>query len=214
MINSLIKILIADDHAVVRKGMKEIVSDTGDITVTGEASTGQEALAKISKNEYDVVVLDIAMPGLNGIDILKEIKKENSDLPVLMLSIYPEEQYAMRALKAGASGYLTKKSAPEELVGAIRKAYCGGKYVSSALGEKLVFYLEAEKERSPHEILSDREYQVMIMLAEGKKLKDIANDLFISEKTVSSYRSRILEKMRMKNNTELIRYALKNSLIY
>ena len=131
-----------------------------------------------------------------------------------MLSIYPEEQYAVRALKAGASGYLTKKSAPEELVLAIRKAYRGGKYVGSTLGEKLVSYLEAEEERPPHETLSDREYQVMIMLAEGKRLTDIAKELFISEKTVSSYRSRVLEKMRMKNNTELTRYALKYSLIY
>jgi len=154
------------------------------------------------------------MPDLNGIDSLKEIKRENPELPVLMLSIYPEEQYAVRALKAGASGYLTKKSAPEELVGAIRKAYYGGKHVSSALGEKLVSYLEAEEERPPHETLSDREYQVMIMLAEGKRLTDIANELFISEKTVSSYRSRVLEKMRMKNNTELTRYALEHSLIY
>jgi len=209
----MIRILIADDHSIVREGLKQIVADTNNITVTGEAGTGQEALAKMSKNKYDVVVLDIAMPGLSGLDVLKEIKRENPELPVIMLTIYPEEQYAVRAFKSGASGYLTKKSAPEELVKAIRKVYKGGKYVNPALGEKLAFHLEAEKEKPLHETLSDREYQVMIMFAEGKRLKGIAEELFLSEKTVSTYRSRILEKMNLTSNTELARYAIENDLL-
>ena len=209
----MIKILIVDDHAVVRKGMKEIVDDADDITVAGEASNGQEALAAISKDKYDLVVLDIAMPSLSGIDTIKEIKKENPELPVLMLSIYPEEQYALRAIKAGASGYLTKKAVPKELITAIRKVYSGGKYISPVFAEKIAFYVQAEEEKPPHETLSDREYQIMIMLAEGKRLKDIAAELFLSDKTVSSYRSRTFEKMRLKNNSELILYAIDHSLI-
>jgi len=208
----MIRILIADDHAVVRQGLIQIVSDTSDIVVSDEAINGREVLAKISKNKYDVVVLDIGMPDFSGLDILNEIKKEYPKLPVLMLSIYPEEQYAVRALKAGASGYLTKKVAPEELIRAIRKVYSGGKYVTSTLAETLAVSL-VKGEKPPHESLSDREFQVMTMLAEGKRLKDIAKALFISEKTVSSYKSRIFEKMRMKSNAELIRYAIKYGLI-
>ncbi|MBW1751810.1 MAG: response regulator transcription factor [Deltaproteobacteria bacterium] len=208
----MIRILIADDHAVVRQGLIQIVSDTSDIVVSDEASNGREVLAKISKNKYDVVVLDVAMPDFSGLDILNEIKRENPELPVLMLSIYPEEQYAVRALKAGASGYLTKKVAPKELIRAIRKVYSGGKYVTSTLAERLAFYL-AEDEKPPHESLSDREFQVMLMLAEGKRVKDIAKALFISDKTVSSYKSRIFEKMRVISNAELTRYAIKHGLI-
>ena len=186
--------------------------NTSDIVVSDEASNGREVLAKISKNKYDVVVLDVGMPDFSGLDILNEIKKENPKLPVLMLSIYPEEQYAVRALKAGASGYLTKKVAPEELIRAIRKVYSGGKYVTSTLAETLAFSL-VKGEKPPHESLSDREFQVMSMLAEGKRIKDIAKALFISEKTVSSYKSRIFVKMRMKSNAELTRYAIKHGLI-
>jgi DNA-binding NarL/FixJ family response regulator len=208
----MIRILIADDHAVVRQGLIQIVSDTSDIVVSDEASNGREVLTKTSKNKYDVVVLDIAMPDINGLDILNEIKKQNPELPVLMLSIYPEEQYALRALKAGASGYLTKKVAPKELIGAIRKVYSGGKYITSTLAERLAFYL-AEGEKPPHESLSDREFQVMFMIAEGKRIKDIATALFISHKTVSSYKSRIFEKMGITSNAELTRYAIKHGLI-
>jgi two-component system, NarL family, invasion response regulator UvrY len=208
----MIRILIADDHAVVRQGLIQIVSDTSDIVVSDEASNGREVLTKTSKNKYDVVVLDIAMPDINGLDILNEIKKQNPELPVLMLSIYPEEQYALRALKAGASGYLTKKVAPKELIGAIRKVYSGGKYITSTLAERLAIYL-AEGEKPPHENLSDREFQVMFMIAEGKRIKDIAKTLFISHKTVSSYKSRIFEKMGMTSNAELTRYAIKHGLI-
>ena len=208
----MIRILIADDHTVVRQGLIQIVSDTSDIVVSDEASNGREVLAKISKNKYDVVVLDIAMPDFSGLEILNEIKRENPELPVLMLSIYPEEQYAVRALKAGASGYLTKKVAPKELIQAIRKVYSGGKYITSTLAERLAFYL-TEDEKPPHECLSDREFQVMLMIAEGKRVKDIAETLFISGKTVSSYKSRIFEKMRMTSNAELTRYAIKHGLI-
>ena len=208
----MIRILIADDHAVVRQGLIQIVSDTSDIVVCDEASDGREALAKISKNKYDVVVLDIAMPDFSGLDILNEIKKEKPELPVLMLSIYPEEQYAVRALKAGASGYLTKKVAPKELIRAIRKVYGGGKYVTSTLAERLAFYL-AEDEKPLHDSLSDREFQVMLMLTKGKRIKEIAEVLFISDKTVSSYKSRIFAKMGMTSNAELTRYAIKHGLI-
>ena len=208
----MIRILIADDHAVVRQGLIQIVSDTSDIVVSDEASNGREVLAKISKNKYDVVVLDVGLPDFSGLDILNEIKRENPELPVLMLSIYPEEQYAVRALKAGASGYLTKKVAPKELIRAIRKVYSGGKYITSTLAEKMALYL-ADDEKPPHENLSDREFQVMFMLAEGKRVKDIAKVLFISDKTVSSYKSRIFGKMKMTSNAELIRYAIKHKLI-
>lgn len=209
----MIKILIADDHTVVRAGLKQIVEDIDDMTVTGEASDGHEVLAKIAKDNYDVVVLDISMPGPNGLDILKQIKRENPKLPVLILSMHPEEQYAVRALKAGANGYLTKESASQEMIAAIQKVYAGGKYVSPSLAEKLAFNLEVEREKPLHETLSDREYQVMIKIAQGKKVKDIAEELFLSEKTISTYRSRILEKMGMEKNEELIRYASNNHLI-
>jgi DNA-binding NarL/FixJ family response regulator len=209
----MIKLLMADDHTVVREGLKQIVADTNDIVVTGEASDGREVLAKVSKEDYDVVILDISMPGPGGLEILKQLKRENPELPILILSIYPEEQYATRALKAGASGYLTKESAPDELIMAIQTAYNGKKYVSSFLAEKLAHDLEIDTEILRHEKLSDREFQIMIMISEGKRLKDIAMELYLSDKTITTYRSRILEKMRMKNNSELTRYAIENNLI-
>jgi len=209
----MIKILIADDHAIVREGLKQIISETSDMTVADEAIDGHEVLNKALRNDYDVVVLDITMPGINGLDVLKQIKAQKPKLPILVLSVHPEEQYAVRVLRAGASGYLTKESAPDELIAAIRKAYDGGKYVSSSLAEKLAFDLEVEREKPLHETLSDREYQVMINIAQGKKVKDIAEELFLSEKTISTYRSRILEKMRMEKNEELVRYAINNHLI-
>jgi len=209
----MIKILIADDHPVVRKGLKEIIEDIPDMAVRGEASTGQETLEKVRKSDFDIVVLDISMPGGNGLDILKQLKDEKPELSVLVLSMYPEEQYAVRVLRAGASGYLTKESAPEELIAAIRKASKGGKYISSSLAEKLAFDLEIDAERPLHETLSDREYQVMRMIASGKTGKEIGEELFLSVKTISTYRSRILEKMKMKSSTELTHYALKNGLV-
>ena len=209
----MIKILIADDHPVVRKGLKEIIEVTPDMMVGDEASNGQEALEKVRKSDFDVVLLDISMPGRSGLDILKELKSEKPELAVLILSMHPEEQYAVRVLKAGASGYLTKESAPDELVAAIRKASTGRKYVSSSLAEKLALYLEIDDERPLHETLSDREYEVMRMIASGKTISEIAKKLFLSVKTISTYRSRILEKMRMKSNAELTHYAIKNRLV-
>ena len=210
----MLKILIADDHAIVRQGLKQIVTETPDMVVSGEASNGQELLSKIKENDYDVVVLDITMPGRDGIDVLKQLRSERPELPILMLSIHPEEQYALRALKAGASGYLTKESAPDELVVAIRKVSRGGKYISSSLAEKLAFELEVGREQAPHETLSDREYHVMCLIASGKTVMEIAQELSLSEKTISTYRSRILEKMKMKNNAELTYYAIKNQLVH
>jgi two-component system invasion response regulator UvrY len=203
----MIKILIADDHAIVRSGLKQIVDDTPDIEVAGEAIDGRELLAKLAKDKYDVVVLDISMPGQNGIDVLRQIKSLYPELPVLILSMHPEEQYAVRALRAGAAGYLTKESATGELISAIRKIYKGGNYVSAGLAEKLALDLIVDTSKPPHEILSDREFQVLRMIAGGKTIKDIAAALFLSPKTVSTYRSRILEKMRLKNNEDLIRYG-------
>jgi DNA-binding NarL/FixJ family response regulator len=209
----MIKILIADDHSIVREGLKQIVADTSDMIVTDEASDGHEVLALLSKNTYDVVVLDIAMPGPTGLEILKQIKRKSPKFPVLILSVHPEEQYAIRALKAGASGYLTKESAPDELITAIRKISTGGKYITSSLAEKLAFELEADSEKPPHKTLSDREFEVMCMIAKGKTTKDIAEELYLSPKTVSTYRSRILEKMKLKSNGGLTHYAINNRLI-
>ncbi len=209
----MIRILIGDDHAIVREGLKQILAETSDMAVAGEAANGQEVLEQVSKNDWDLLLLDIAMPGRGGMDILKQLRSERPELPVLMLSMYPEEQYAVRALKAGASGYLTKESAPEELIAAIRKVSQGGKYVSSSLAEKLAVYLETDHEKPVHELLSDREYQVMLMIASGKTVKQIADELSLSVKTISTYRSRTLRKMGMKNNAELTYYAIKHALV-
>ena len=209
----MIRILIGDDHAIVREGLKQILAETSDMAVAGEAANGQEVLEQVSKNDWDLLLLDIAMPGRAGMDILKQLRSERPELPVLMLSMYPEEQYAVRALKAGASGYLTKESAPEELIAAIRKVSQGGKYVSSSLAEKLAVYLETDHEKPVHELLSDREYQVMAMIASGKTVKQIADELSLSVKTISTYRSRTLRKMEMKNNAEITYYAIKHALV-
>jgi len=209
----MMKILIADDHAVVREGLKQILSESSEMVVTAEASTGPEVLEEIGKDDFDLVVLDIAMPGRGGLDILKEIKNKKPRLPVLILSMYPEEQYAVRVLKAGASGYMTKESAPHELVKAIQQISKGKKYVSPSLAEKLALDLEITTGRPLHESLSDREYQVMCMIASGKTLKEIAEQLSLSIKTISTYRSRILEKMNMKSNAELTHHAIKNRLV-
>jgi len=209
----MIKIFIADDHAIVREGLKQIVAETTDMAVTDEADTGHEVLEKVSENDYDVLVLDITMPGLNGLDALKQLRNQRPDLPVLVLSIHPEEQYAVRVLRAGASGYLTKESAPDELISAIRKVSMGGKYVTPSLAEKLASDLVADGKKPLHETLSDREYQVLCMIASGKTVTEIAEELFLSEKTISTYRSRILEKMKMKTNAELIHYAIKHGLV-
>jgi DNA-binding NarL/FixJ family response regulator len=209
----MIKVLIADDHTIVREGLKQIVNETCDIAVADEARNGQEVLDKINKQQFDVIVLDISMPGLNGIEILKQIRSHNAKLPVLILSIYPEEQYAVRVLRAGASGYMTKESAPDELINAIRTVSLGGKYITHSIAEKLALAIEENTHVTLHEILSDREFQVLKLIASGNTVKKIAAQLCLSEKTISTYRSRILEKMKMKNTAELMHYAIQHGLI-
>ena len=209
----MLNILVADDHTIVREGLKQILSGVPDIIVAGEASDGNQALNQVYNGDYDLVLLDIAMPGISGLDVLKQLKTEKPDLPILMLSMYPEEQYAVRTLKAGASGYLTKESAPEELIAAIRKVCAGGKYVTSSLAEKLALYLKADFEKPAHEHLSDREYQVVLMIASGKTVSQIATELSLSVKTISTNRSRALSKMGMKTNAELTYYAIKHGLV-
>ncbi len=209
----MIKILIADDHPIVRQGLKQILLEESDVKVLGEAQNSHEVLNFVQKQNWDVVILDITMPGRGGLDVLKELKQQRPKLPVLILSMHPEDQYAVRALKAHASGYLTKDSAPEELVKAIRKILRGGKYISPTLAEKLAFDLETETEKPLHETLSDRESQVMLMIASGKTVSQIAEELSLSVKTIGTYRARILEKMKMKTNAELMHYVFKNKLI-
>ena len=209
----MIKLLIADDHPIVREGLKQIIRNAPDIIISGEANDGIEVLSKIKKENYDVILLDISMPRKNGIEILNEIRKEKIKSRILILSIHPEEQYAMRALKAGAYGYLTKDSVPNELISAIRKVSMGEKYISLSLAEKLVDNLRVGLDKIPHEVLSNREYQVMLLLASGKSMQEIAKELFLSVKTVSTYKTRILKKMKMKNTFEIIYYAIKNKLI-
>jgi two-component system, NarL family, invasion response regulator UvrY len=209
----MIKILIADDHPIVRQGLRQILADIPDMEVAGEAANAQETLDQVRVGGWDVLVLDITMPDRSGFDILKELKLEQPQLPVLVLSIHAEEQLAVRVLKAGASGYLTKENAPNELVKAICKVVSGGKYISPALAESLAFGLEADSTRLRHETLSDREFQVAQMIASGKTLAEIAQELSLSAKTVSTYRTRLLEKMNLTTNAEIIRYALENGLI-
>jgi DNA-binding NarL/FixJ family response regulator len=209
----MIKVLIADDHPIVRQGLRQILSDVPDMAVTGEAINGQETLDQVRAGGWDVLVLDITMPDHSGLDILKELKLEQPQLPVLVLSIHAEEQLAVRVLKAGASGYLTKENAPAELIKAIRKVVSGGKYISPALAESLAFGLDTTANRPRYETLSDREFQVMQFIANGKTLAEIADTLSLSAKTVSTYRTRLLEKMKLKTNAEIIRYAIENGLI-
>jgi DNA-binding NarL/FixJ family response regulator len=207
------RILIADDHAVVRRGLKQILAEAFKRSVFGEATNSQEALDSVSKEPWDVVILDLTMPGRSGLDILKEIKRERPKLPVIILSMHPEDQFAIRLLKAGASGYMTKESAPEELVGAVKKAVAGGRYVSLALAEKLASLIVHDPHAAPHESLSDREFHILRMIASGKAVGVIARDLSLSVKTVSTYRARLLEKMSMSNNSELVHYAFQNQLV-
>ena len=209
----MVRILVADDHSVVREGIKQILAGQEDMVVEDEAGSGQEVLCKVTKNDFDLVLLDISMPGKSGLEVLEEIKVIQPKLPVLILSMHPEEQYAVRMLRAGAAGYLTKASAPQELISAIRKVSKGGKYVTVSLAEKLAFELDAGAEKPRHERLSNREYQVMLMLASGQSVSEVAEELCLSAKTISTYRMRILEKMDMKKNAELTLYAVKNNLI-
>jgi two-component system invasion response regulator UvrY len=208
----MLRVVVVDDHAVVREGLKRIISESPNMSVAGEASGGNEAIEVVNKTPCDAVVLDITMPDRSGMDVLKQIHNENPRLPVIVLSIHSEDQYAIRSLRAGAAGYLTKETAPSKLIEAIRKVVRGGKYVSPSLAEKLVFDLDREG-KQPHELLSDREYQVLCMIASGKTVSVIAVDLKLSVKTVSTYRARILEKLDMANNAELTRYAIKAGLV-
>lgn len=209
----MIKVLIADDHPVVRAGMKQILAEDPQIDVAFEASSGGEVLDTIKTNDLDVLVLDISMPGSSGVDLLQKIKNSGCTAPVLFMSIYPEDQFAVRLLKSGASGYLTKESAPDKLVSAVRKVAAGGRYISATLAEILADNLAGAYERPAHETLSNREYQIFCMLAGGKSVSEAADELSLSVKTVSTYRSRILEKMNMSKNAEFTYYAIKLGLI-
>lgn len=209
----MIKVLIADDHSILRDGLMKILKEESDIEITGEASNHAEVLVAISQCMPDIVVLDISMPGRNGLDTLKEIKSIYSHMRVLMLSMHPEDRYAVRAIKAGASGYVSKQSATEELVNAIRMVHSGRKYISHTLAEKLATYSNTELEKPAHELLSDRELEVLCKIASGKTIEEIAGDLSLSPSTIATFRARLLKKLQLKLNTELTSYALKNQLI-
>ncbi|MGA2974797.1 MAG: response regulator transcription factor [Spirochaetia bacterium] len=209
----MIRILVVDDHSVVRKGLIQIVTDSPGMEVAGEASSGQEALELVRSHPFDVVILDIAMPGRSGLDILRELKAENPALKMLVLSMYSEEQYAIRSLRDGASGYLTKGCPPEELIQAIQIIATGKRYITPSIADRLAAYVEDSSRQLPHETLSDREMQVLVLIGSGKKVSEIAEELNLSFKTVSTYRSRILIKMGMETNAQLIRYALQHSLV-
>ncbi|MNR96005.1 Response regulator UvrY [compost metagenome] len=210
---NLIKVLIADDHAIVREGLKQILADTKDIVVAGHAENGIEAIKLSREGACQVLLLDISMPDRSGIEVLKQVKKESPKIAVLMLSMHREDQYAIRSLKAGASGYLNKQSAPAELVNAIRQVAAGRKYISAALAQELANQISDDHETPLHETLSDREYQTLTMIASGKTVSDIANELVLSVKTISMYRSRLLQKMKLRHNAELTHYAIKNHLV-
>jgi two-component system invasion response regulator UvrY len=209
----MIKVLIADDHALIRKGLKQLLDDTDDMRVTGEAENGMQAIRMVEESVFDVVLLDISMPDKHGIDVLKQLKINQPQLPVLMLSMHPEEQYALRSMKAGAAGYLNKQSAPLQLVTAIRQVSIGKKYISTELAEQLADGLSQGYQELLHQTLSNREYQTLCLMASGKKLSEMAEIMTLSPKTVSVYRSRLLEKMKLKNNAEAIHYAISNHLI-
>jgi DNA-binding NarL/FixJ family response regulator len=209
----MIKILIADDHAIVREGLRKIVAIDSQMSVVGEAENGSQLLNLIRETPADVVILDMSMPGRNGLETLKDLKRSNPSLPVIVLSMYPANQYAVRALRAGAAGYMTKESAPEELVTAIKKVCQGGKYITFEVGELLANHVITKTANEPHKSLSDREFQVFIMLAAGKTVGQIAGELSLSGKTVSAHRAKIIEKMGVTTNAELIRYALEHNLM-
>ena len=209
----MIRVLLADDHAIVRAGLKEILADTGDIEVAGEATNGQEVLARVSAQDFDVAVLDMSMPGRNGIELIKLVKREKPKLRILILSMHSEEQYAVRALKAGASGYLSKNSAADELVAAIRRIAAGGAYVTPETAERLALGAAPRAETAAHTLLSDREFQVFRMIVRGASVSEIARELSLSVKTISTHKTRIMDKMGLANPAELIRYALEHRLL-
>jgi two-component system, NarL family, invasion response regulator UvrY len=209
----MIRILVADDHAIVRHGLRQILTQAPEITQIGEAKNAEEISALLRTQQWEMVMLDLALPDKNGLEVLKDIKREHPKLPVLILSMHPEDLYALRVLKAGAAGYLTKESAPEELLIAIRKVLSGGRYISAQLAEQLVFDLGTDSNKPLHEALSDREYQVLCLIASGKTISQVADQLAISVKTASTYRTRILEKMKMRTNAELTHYGIQQKLV-
>ena len=209
----MIRVLVADDHTIVREGLKQILAKSGDLLVAGEAANGNDVLKMVREQLWDVLVTDMSMPGRNGIELIKLVKEARPKLPVLVLSMYGEEQYAVRVIRAGASGYLNKESASEQLVAAIRKVAAGGVYVSAAVSETLFHNLRGDTAATPHEQLSDREFQILRLIAMGKSSTEIAAELVLSPKTVSTHKTRILEKMHMSNQAELIRYAIEHKLV-
>lgn len=208
-----LRVLIADDHAIVREGLKRILADAPELRVAGEAADGTEAIRLVREERWDVLLLDISMPGANGLEVLRAVKEVAPKLPVLILTMYPEDQYAVRMLKAGAAGYLTKEGAPQQLVSAIRKVASGGKYISPAVAEKLAWELERKRHPGTHEDLSNREFEILRLIASGKTVSQIAQDLHLSVKTVSTYRMRLLMKLNMKSNAQLTHYAIKGGLV-
>lgn len=212
--HGILRVLIADDHAIVREGLKQIISGSSNIVVAAEAENGQQAIQKVRSGGFDVLLLDISMPDRNGIDVLKQVKKEFPALAVLMLTMHREDQYAIRAIKAGASGYLTKQSAPAELINALHEVAAGRKYITAALAQELANQIGGgDLGKLRHELLSDREYQTLVMIASGKTVGEIAAELALSVKTISMYRSRLLQKMRMRHNAELTHYAIRHRLV-
>ena len=209
----MIQVLIADDHAVVREGIKRILADTNDIVVTGEAGDGKELMSKIARGGWDVVLMDLAMPGTSGLEVLQDIRKQNPQLAVLVLSMYPEDQYAVRTLAAGASGYVHKGSPPEQLISAIRTVAGGQRYITTEVAQSLASHVDVVSSKPAHEMLSNREYQVLCAIASGKSVSDIARDLSLSVKTVSTYRARLLEKLGLRHNAEITRYAIERNLV-
>jgi len=207
-----LRILIVDDHPIVRQGLRQTLADAADICEIGEAAHGPQAIDLVRQSDWDAVVLDIGLPGRGGIEILKDIKRERPRLPVLILSMHPEDQYAIRALRAGAAGYITKETAPEKLLEAIRKITTGGRFISAELAERLAMEVAIDVPGTPHAVLSDREFEVLRLIGTGLSVGDIADRMSLSVKTVSTYRGRILDKMRMKNNAELMQYVLTNRL--
>ncbi len=208
----MIRILVADDHSVVRQGIKQIVADSPDMQIVGEAATGHEALELVRSGSFDLIILDISMPGQGGLEILRELKAAAPALKVIILSMHPEEQYAVRSLRDGASAYLTKGSPPEELILAIKTVASGKRYITPSVADRLATYIEDSSQREPHELLSDREMEILVLIGSGKQTSDIAEELNLSIKTVSTYRSRILLKLNMETNAQLIRYSLQHGL--
>ena len=207
-----IRVLVADDHPIVRQGLRQIIADTADMTVVAEATSAREVLEHVGAQEIDVALLDLVMPGTTGFDLLEAVHRERPRLAILILSMHPEDQYAMRALRAGAAGYLNKESAPDDLVQAIRKVHGGGRWVTPRVAEQLAAHLGAPAGRLPHETLSNREHQVLCLLAKAMSVKDIGRALHLSEKTISTYRARVLDKLGLKTTADLIRYAIQNGL--